>query len=76
MLIKGVGKHERRSFRTWEEKAVPCVIFEITSEEGREVDAVEKPAVYARLGVKEYFLFDPERAYLISTLPRLSTGGA
>src|SRR4051812_31005430 len=34
MVIKGVEPGpERRSFKTWEERAVPCVVFEITSEE-------------------------------------------
>jgi Uma2 family endonuclease len=64
MVTKGVGKHLRRSFRTWEEETVPCVIFEITSRKTRQEDQVDKPAVYARLGVAEYFLFDPEADYL------------
>ena len=31
MVIKGVGNHERRSFKSWVENALPCVIFEISS---------------------------------------------
>src|SRR4051794_15121679 len=31
MVIKGVAKHIRRTFKVWEENATPCVIFEITS---------------------------------------------
>lgn len=65
MYIKGVrGNHERRSFRTWEEGVAPTVIFEITSSGTRRKDQVSKPRVYARLGVPEYFIFDPEREYL------------
>jgi Uma2 family endonuclease len=64
MVSKGVGKHYRRSFRVWEENAVPRVIFEITSGSTRREDEVEKPAVYAQLRVLEYFLFDPEGDYL------------
>jgi Uma2 family endonuclease len=69
MVSKGVrGKHFRRSFRTWEEGVAPTTIIEITSRGTKDEDQFEKPAVYARIGVKEYFLFDPLREYL---LPRL-----
>jgi Uma2 family endonuclease len=65
MVSKGVrGKHLRRSFRTWEEGVVPATIFEITSGSTKREDQIEKPALYARLGVKEYFLFDPQGDYL------------
>jgi Uma2 family endonuclease len=64
MLVKGVGKHFRRSFRIWEEKVDPWVIFEITSRKTRKVDLVRKPAIYQQLRVKEYFLFDPLGEYL------------
>lgn len=61
MVIKGVGKHYRRSFRSWEENEVrPCTIFEMVSRKTFVEDTVEKSQLYARLGVKEYFLFDPE----------------
>lgn len=65
MVSKGVrGKHFRRSFRTWEEGVVPAAIIEVTSFGTKNEDQFEKPAVYARLGVKEYFLFDPLGEYL------------
>ena len=61
MVVEGVmGKHPRRSFRTWEEGVVPTVIFEITSPKTRNEDLFTKPAVYAALGVNEYFVFDPD----------------
>ncbi len=31
MVIKGVEKHKRRTFKIWQEQAAPCVIFEISS---------------------------------------------
>ncbi len=55
-----VGKHPRRSFRTWEEGVVPAVIFEITSKKTCHEDEHGKKETYQQLGVKEYFLFDPE----------------
>lgn len=78
MFIRGVsGNHERRSFRIWEEGVAPTVIFEMTSKGTRYEDEVEKPAVYARLGVPEYFIFDPEGEYLKPRLQgfRLSRKG-
>lgn len=65
MVTKGVrGKHFRRSFRTWEEGVAPAVIIEVTSAKTKDEDQFEKPPIYARLGVKEYFLFDPIAEYL------------
>ncbi|HEV7221417.1 MAG TPA: Uma2 family endonuclease [Pirellulales bacterium] len=65
MVSKGVqGKHRRRSFRVWEEKAVPTVVFEVTSAKTRREDALEKPRAYAQVGIAEYFLFDPLDEYL------------
>jgi len=66
MIVKGVSKHERRSFKIWEEGAVPCMIVEITSKETQYEDMIRKGHVYATLGVREYFLFDPLRDYLES----------
>ena len=65
MVSMGVrGKHFRRSFRIWEEGVAPAVIIEVTSESTKDEDLFQKPAVYARIGVKEYFLFDPIGEYL------------
>jgi Uma2 family endonuclease len=64
MVVKGVGKHRRISFRSWEEKAAPRVIFEIVSGKTWQNDLGEKKLEYERLGVAEYFLFDPEGCYL------------
>jgi len=65
MVIKGVHtKYERRSFKLWEEKAGPCVIFEISSRSTMIDDLVIKSNLYAALGVHEYYLFDPLREFL------------
>jgi Uma2 family endonuclease len=61
MVIKGVARAARRSFFSWlENGTVPSVIFEITSEKTWRQDLFEKRRLYAELGVREYFLFDPE----------------
>jgi Uma2 family endonuclease len=64
LVAKGVGKHARRSFRSWEEKANPRVLFEITSEKTVQEDVGEKKTLYERLRVPEYFIFDPEGTFL------------
>jgi len=38
----------------------PRVVFEIASQNTWQVDLEEKPAIYARMGVREYFVFDPQ----------------
>lgn len=69
MVAKGVrGKHARRSFRTWEEGVVPAVIIEVTSMSTQREDDLIKPRVYADIGVKEYFMFDPFAEYLENRL--------
>jgi Uma2 family endonuclease len=65
LVAKGVkGNHQRRSYRVWEEKKVPQVLFEISSRRTWRVDIAEKRELYALIGVKEYFVYDPENRYL------------
>lgn len=64
MVIKNVAKHDRRSFKTWEEQAMPSVVFEITSRDTAREDTISKASLYAALGIREYFLFDPLHEYL------------
>jgi hypothetical protein len=42
----------------------PARWFEIASRRTWRVDLLVKRPLYARLGIKEYFLFDPEARYL------------
>jgi Uma2 family endonuclease len=64
MVIRGVKPGERRSFKTWEERAVPCFILEVTSQGTANEDLEAKRLLYQELGVREYFLFDPLHEYL------------
>ena len=64
LIAKGVGKHRRRSFRSWEEGCVPRTIFEIASRRTWRRDLGNKRELYERLKVREYFVFDPEGCYL------------
>jgi len=66
MVVKGVAraKEFRRTFKTWVEKAVPCTVFELASEDTWRKDLGDKRLLYERLKVAEYFVFDPEDLYV------------
>ncbi len=66
-VVRGVMKGNRRTYKLWEEKRAPCVVFEFTSRSTRWEDA-NKKALYAMLGVKEYFIYDPLAEYLTPPL--------
>lgn len=68
-VVFGVPDHRRETFRTWEEGAVPSVVFEITSKTTRREDTRTKRAIYQDVWeVDEYFLFDPLEDYLDPSL--------
>jgi len=71
-VVKGVSKRTRRTFKMWEEKAGPCVVFEVTSRSSRLEDIGSKRALYEMLGVQEYYLFDPLADYLLPQLQGFS----
>ncbi len=76
-VVKGVNPKSRRIYKVWVEHKAPGVIIETTSRKTRRKDLVDKPRLYARLGVKEYFMLDPEEDYLEPALQghRLSGEG-
>src|SRR5262245_52569441 len=63
-VVEGAAKGERRTYRLWEEGQPPSVVLEITSRGTRLEDLGTKRALYAMLGVREYFLYDPLGEYL------------
>ncbi|HVB73583.1 MAG TPA: Uma2 family endonuclease [Ktedonobacteraceae bacterium] len=58
-VIKGVSRPPIRSWRVGKSGPAPQVVFEIASEETWKKDLEEKPSRYARMGVQEYFAYDP-----------------
>lgn len=67
-VVKGVpkllpGDRERTKYLLWEEGPTPCFVLETTSTSTRRKDK-EKKEIYQRLGVAEYFQFDPYGDYL------------
>lgn len=67
-VVFGVPKGQRDNYLLWEEKPIDVVI-EVTSKSTKAEDLKKKPILYReRLGVKEYFLFDPTEDYLDPSL--------
>lgn len=63
-VVKGITPGKRRVYKIWVERRVPDVVIETTSRKTRRKDTTDKPQLYARLGIKQYFLFDPDHEYL------------
>ena len=58
LVAFGVERRRRRSYRTWEEGKAPDFVLEVLSPSTWKRD-LAKRKTYARLGVEEYFVFDP-----------------
>jgi Uma2 family endonuclease len=68
-VIFGVSSRPRRSYKTWQEDGkLPSFILEITSNTTKNKDEQDKPQLYQRLGVQEYFQYDPTADYLTPQL--------
>ena len=58
-VVFGVEDHKRMNYKVWEEGKGPDFALEVASPNTWREDVKRKPGVYAGLGVREYFLFDP-----------------
>ena len=63
-VVFGVEDRERMTYRVWEEGKGPDFVLEVASRSTWREDVGPKRAVYARMGVKEYWLYDPLGEYL------------
>ncbi len=63
-LVKGVERRARSVYKLWEEGRTPSLVIEVTSRSSRKEDLETKRSLYERLGIEEYFLFDPLGDYL------------
>jgi len=60
-VVLGVEKRDRRSYKIWEEGGVvPALVIEVASPSTRRLDATNKQGTYERMGVTEYWRFDPD----------------
>jgi len=64
-VVPGIGNHRRENYLMWEEGRGLDMVIELTSKTTMMEDIEEKYNLYVdKLGVKEYYLFDPKEEYL------------
>ena len=64
-VVLGVAKRDRRSYKIWEEAGVvPALVIEVASPSTRRLDATSKQGTYERMGVSEYWRFDPDGRHI------------
>ncbi len=64
-VVPGIGNHRRENYLLWEEGRGLDMVIELTSKTTMLEDIEEKYNLYVeKLGVKEYYLFDPKEEYL------------
>jgi hypothetical protein len=65
MVVFGRPKGDRDSYRQWEEDNIaPQVVFEILSPSNTLTELLDKSMFYARYGVQEYYIYDPDAGEL------------
>jgi Uma2 family endonuclease len=65
MVVFGRPKGDRGSYKQWlEDDLAPQVVFEILSPGNKEGEMERKLQMYARCGVEEYYIYDPDRSIL------------
>jgi Uma2 family endonuclease len=65
MVVFGRPKGDRGSYKQWlEHDLAPQVVFEILSQGNTEGEMERKLQIYARCGVEEYYIYDPDRYIL------------
>ena len=63
-VVFGVEKRERPNYKLWEEGRAPAFVLEVASPSTWRDDLGPKRSVYARLGVREYWQYDPTGEHL------------
>ena len=76
-VVFGVERRKRPIYKLWEERKVPSFVLEVASRNTWREDEGPKAALYERLGVREYWQYDPTGEYLGLHLKgrRLAAGG-
>ena len=59
-VIRGVPKRSRDTYKIWEEGKPPDFVLEVATPGTAGDNAGDKMELYARLGVREYWLYDPQ----------------
>ena len=63
-VVFGVPGHKRPIYKLWEEEKVPAFVLEVASAGTWREDEGRKARLYERLGVREYWQYDPTGEYL------------
>ena len=58
-VVFGVPGHRRRTYLLWQEGKAPDFVMEVASPSTYRTDLGDKRDTYARIGVSEYWLYDP-----------------
>ena len=74
-VVLGAENRPRHSYLLWQEPKGPDFVLEITSASTRERDQGPKRETYRRLGVREYWQYDPTADYLEPPLQGLELIG-
>lgn len=74
-VVIGADRRDRSSYMLWEEPKAPDFVLEITSRSTRSEDQGTKRGIYAFLGVREYFQYDPTGDYLDPALKGFRLAG-
>ena len=70
-VVLGAARRKRTSYVLWEEPKGPDFVLEVTSRSTRREDQGTKRRLYERLGVREYWQYDPTGDYLEPALQGL-----
>ena len=74
-VVFEVEDRMRMSYRVWEEGKAPDFVLEVASKSTWREDLGPKRDTYARLGVKEYWMYDPTGEYFSPVLQGLRLAG-
>ena len=74
-VVLGAENRPRHSYLLWQEPKGPDFVLEVTSARTKERDQGPKREIYRRLGVREYWQFDPTGDYLKPPLQGLELIG-
>ena len=67
-VVFGVENRKRMTYKVWEEGEVPGFVLEVASRGTWREDVGPKRRLYERLGVAEYWMYDPSGRHLVPAL--------
>ncbi len=74
-VVFGVEDRVRMHYKIWEEGKGPDFVLEVASKSTWREDLGPKRKIYAHLGVKEYWMYDPTGEYLTPVLQGIRLAG-